>query len=63
MMTDLRYGCVHYYPTEFKVDSYHKMFLHECSPIIPEIDIEKISKVKDSIDSEDNEEIETNFSN
>ena len=51
IMTDLKYGCVHYYPTSFENNKYHRSYLHECTPIIPEIDVNKIIKAKKIVES------------
>jgi 5'-3' exonuclease len=48
LMTDIQYGCAHFYPHSFKVMTYLKHKLWECSPMIPHIDIKKVvSFVKD----------------
>lgn len=38
-MTDLTLGCCHMYPYTFKISTFLKTFVWECSPILPEIDI------------------------
>jgi 5'-3' exoribonuclease 1 len=42
MMTDYQYGCLHCYPTDFKVMTFLKNKMWECSPLIPNIDIEQV---------------------
>ena len=42
LMTDIHHGCAHFYPHEFKVMTYLKHKLWECSPMIPHIDINKV---------------------
>ena len=42
LMTDIQHGCVHFYPHKFKVMTYLKHKLWECSPMIPHIDIKKV---------------------
>ena len=38
-MTDINKGVLHYYPIDFKVDTYLKDFLWLCDPLLPDIDI------------------------
>ena len=38
-MTDINQGVLHYYPDDFKVDTYLKDYLWLCNPILPDIDI------------------------
>lgn len=45
IMQDPKHGCVHYFPTEFKLCTFMKRFLWECSPILPNIDIEHLNNV------------------
>ena len=42
MMTDYGYGCLHCYPTDFKVLTFLKNKMWECTPLIPNIDIEQV---------------------
>jgi 5'-3' exonuclease len=42
IMTKIEYGCVHFYPYDFKVMTYLKHKLWECTPMIPHIDIKKV---------------------
>jgi 5'-3' exoribonuclease 1 len=42
IMTDINYGCVHFYPHKFNVMTYLKSKMWECSPIIPNIDVPKV---------------------
>jgi 5'-3' exoribonuclease 2 len=41
---DIQHGCVHFYPHDFRVMTYLKHKLWECSPIIPHVDINKIKR-------------------
>jgi len=43
LMTDINQGVLHYYPTDFKVDTYLKDYLWLCNPILPDIDIKLLS--------------------
>lgn len=47
IITDLEYGCVQYYPLNFKINTYLKKHLWECIPILPEININRIKKSYD----------------
>ena len=42
-MTDINQGVLHYYPTDFKVDTHLKDYLWLCNPILPDIDIKLLS--------------------
>lgn len=42
LMSNYTYNCLHYYPTDFKVMTFLKNKMWECSPIIPNIDIENV---------------------
>lgn len=42
IFTDIKLGCVHYYPNNFSIITYLKSFTWECHPIIPHVDIEKV---------------------
>lgn len=42
IMNSLVLGCLHYYPTCFKLSIFLKYYLWECSPLLPDIDIEHI---------------------
>jgi 5'-3' exonuclease len=39
IMQDPKYACLHFYPKEYKLCTFMKRFLWECTPILPEIDI------------------------
>lgn len=39
IMKDISYNCLHYYPHKFKIQSFLKHYIWECSPCLPEIDI------------------------
>ena len=41
-MYDLSKGCLHYYPSSFKIQTYLFTYLHECSPILPDINLENL---------------------
>lgn len=45
IMTDIEKGCVHYYPTDFKVHTYLKHKTWECLPILPLVHHERLSNV------------------
>lgn len=45
VMTDYRHGCVHCYPIDFKVMTFLKNKMWECSPLIPSLDIEHIKTI------------------
>lgn len=38
LMTDMSYGCLHYYPIEFKIMTFLKQYMWECIPLLPDID-------------------------
>ena len=40
-ITNLQYGCCHMYPQTFKISTFLKTFVWECSPILPDINIKK----------------------
>lgn len=42
IMTDYQHGCLHCYPTDFKVMTFLKNKMWECTPLIPNIDIEQV---------------------
>lgn len=39
LMSDLKLGCLHYFPTEFRISTFLKSFIWECSAILPDINI------------------------
>lgn len=39
LMSDISLGCLHFFPTEFKISTFLKSFIWECSAILPDIDI------------------------
>jgi 5'-3' exonuclease len=45
IMTDIKYGCVHYYPIKFKLSTYLKYFGWEVIPVLPDINLEHLVKV------------------
>ena len=49
LMTDIHQGCAHCYPHTFKVMTYLKHKLCECSPMIPPIDIKKVVSFLSSV--------------
>lgn len=51
VMTDINYGCLHYYPRDFRVMTFLKNKTWECTPLIPNIDVEHIKEVLDQIDT------------
>jgi 5'-3' exoribonuclease 1 len=42
IMTQIDYGCLHYYPNDFRVMTFLKHKMWECNPRIPNIDVELI---------------------
>jgi len=44
-MTDYNKGLKHLFPTEFKIQTFLKTHLHECYPVLPMINIDKIKKI------------------
>lgn len=42
LMTDLSQGCLHYFPTNFKLHTYLKSKDWECIPILPLVDMQKL---------------------
>lgn len=44
IMSDIDMNCVHYYPHKFKINTYLKQFLWECTPILPNININNLQK-------------------
>lgn len=49
IITDIQLGCVHYYPINFKLNTYLKKHLWECIPLLPDINIDKIIKSYNTI--------------
>jgi 5'-3' exoribonuclease 2 len=43
--TDIKHGFKHLFPIEFKIQTFMKIHLHECSIILPMINIDKIKKI------------------
>lgn len=39
LMTNASQGCLHYFPTHFKISTFLKQYIWECSAILPDIDI------------------------
>jgi 5'-3' exonuclease len=39
LMSNMINGCVHYYPTSFRISTFLKYYMWECTPYLPEIDI------------------------
>ena len=44
-MTDISEGLKHLYPTSYKIQTFLKNELHECCPILPTLNINKIKKI------------------
>lgn len=42
IMTDISYGCLHYYPKDFKVMTFLKNKMWECHPLVPNIDVDLV---------------------
>ena len=49
VMTDIKLGCVHYYPIKFAITTYLKIFLWEASANLPQLDLQKVKNVKDKL--------------
>lgn len=49
IMTDIYHGCLHYYPKDFKVMTFLKNKMWECTPLVPNIDVEIIKEALQSI--------------
>lgn len=47
ILSEVRYGCVQYFPYIFNITTYLKTYLWECSAILPEIDIQRLSSAYD----------------
>jgi 5'-3' exonuclease len=45
LTTDIKKGFKHLFPIEFKIQTFLKNHLHECSPILPILDIGEIRKI------------------
>ena len=43
--TDITKGYKHLFPTDFKIQTFLKTHLHECYPILPSINIDKMTKI------------------
>lgn len=52
LMTDYKYGCLHCYPTDFTVMTFLKNKMWECSPLIPNVDIDKLKYNMKSLNKE-----------
>ena len=48
IMTDMNKGCLHYYPTDFKMQTYLKTKGWECIPLLPLIDMKRLFKAMDN---------------
>lgn len=44
LMTNLSLGCLHFYPRDFKISTFLKSFIWECSAILPDLDISYLYK-------------------
>lgn len=53
LMTNLSYGCLHFYPRDFKISTFLKSFIWECSAILPDVNISYLYKQYESIPSND----------
>jgi len=45
LITDINHEISMYYPIDYKLDSLNKMYYWECIPILPDIELDKISKL------------------
>lgn len=50
LTTDIKKGFKHLFPIEFKIQTFLKNHLHECSPILPILDIDEIKKINNISD-------------
>lgn len=50
LLTEFKYGLLHYYPEKYKLDTIFKRYYWQCVPILPPIDLQyiknKVSKIK-----------------
>ena len=44
-MTDPKYGCMYLYPSVYPVQTYLKTHLWECTPVLPQLDIDLLEKI------------------
>ena len=44
-MTDSKYGCKYLYPSVYPVQTYLKTHLWECTPVLPQLDIDLLEKI------------------
>jgi 5'-3' exoribonuclease 1 len=51
VMTDINYGCLHYYPKDFKVMTFLKNKMWECNPLIPNINVEDVKSYLKELDN------------
>ena len=49
ILDDIEYGCAHYYPIKFCLTSYLKSQLWECSPVIPNVDVDVIQRAYEKV--------------
>ena len=49
IMSDVQYGCCHYYPTKFCLTTYLKTHLWECIPVLPNINVDLIKKAYEKV--------------
>ena len=49
ILTEIEYGCCHYYPLKFLLTTYLKHQLWECTPVLPNIDIDNIIRAYEKI--------------
>lgn len=45
LITDIKYEISMYYPLDYRLDTLNKMYYWECIPILPDVNLEKISKL------------------
>ena len=45
IVKDLKKGCVHFYPIKFEITNFLKYYLWECSPILPDINIDYFTQM------------------
>jgi 5'-3' exonuclease len=49
-MTDPSYGCMHLFPQSYQIQTYLKVHLWECTPVLPPLDVDLLEKLIDKKD-------------
>ena len=42
LFTDINHGCIHYFPTQFKLSTFLKTQTWECIPMLPKVNLDVI---------------------